>query len=382
MSGYNGIDRLSSTVSNQSGLNGGPTGPFRLVNPALGGQAGWLLGLAVAGLVAIAVASRLRRGDPRTGWVLLVGPSFAVMALVFSSASGIFHPYYLAAFAPFVAALAGAGAAQLARSGARAVIGVFAAVVIEVVVIHHNPQHLGWIEPLLLIGGAAVAVLLAGARSVRARAALVAALVAALLVAPATWAVQTLGHPTNPSFPAGGPVGADAAGGPSKPAPVRELVSTRKRVLSAAERTLIDTRALRVALDHVRRHGGGTLAVKSQDQAAPAIIDADADIAGLGGYNGGQSDVTVPWFAGMVRSGRLRWVLMNGRPVIRPGRPVGANKALRAVAASCRRVRLTAFRRVDARAAALYDCRGRALALDRYALRLIAGSPTGASLVP
>jgi hypothetical protein len=73
---------------------------------------------------------------------------------------------------------------------------------------------------------------------------------------------------------------------------------------------------------------------------------------------------------------------MDGKPVIKPGHKVGANRALAAVAASCKRVRLTAFRKVDARAAALYDCRGRALALDRYELRLMAGSRTGASLVP
>jgi 4-amino-4-deoxy-L-arabinose transferase-like glycosyltransferase len=380
MSGYNGIDRLSSSVANHSGLAGGPTGTFRLVNPSLGGQAGWLLGLALAGLVAIAVASRLRRGDPRTGWVLLVGLSLAATAIVFSEASGIFHPYYLAAFAPFVAALAGAGAAQLVRSGPLAALGVAAAVVTEAVVIHNNPQRLGWLEPLLVIGGALLAALLLGVRHTGARAAIVAVLVAGLLVAPATWAVQTLGHPTSPSFPAGGPAGADAKGGTTKPAP--KPARPGKRVLTAHQRAATQTRELQVALAYVRRHGGGTLGIKSQDQAAPAITASDAQVAGLGGYNGGQSDVTVPWLAGVVRSRQLRWVLMNGKSVVRPGHAVGAGTAMTAVAATCKPVRLSAFRRVGARSAALYDCRGRALALDRYALRLIPVSRAGGSLVP
>jgi 4-amino-4-deoxy-L-arabinose transferase-like glycosyltransferase len=378
---YNGVNRLARAVPNQSGLEGGPTGVFRLVNPGLGGQAGWLLGFALAAFVTIAVASRLRRGDPRTGWVLLFGFSLAATAIVFSSAQGVFHPYYLAALAPLVAALAGAGAAQLVRSGPLAAVGVVAAVVIEAVVIHNNPQHLGWLEPLLVIGGVALAALLVAVRRPGARTAIVAVVVAGLLVAPATWAVQTDGHATSPSFPAGGPPGADAAGGTTSTRTAAEPARRHKRVLSAQQRALIQARELRVALKHVRRHGGGTLGVRSQDQVAPEIIASGAQVAGLGGYNGGQSDVTVPWLAGVVQSGRLRWVLMNGRPVVRPGHPVGANRAMAAVAASCRRVRLAAFRRIHARSAALYDCRGRALALDRYALRLIAVSQTGGSYV-
>jgi 4-amino-4-deoxy-L-arabinose transferase-like glycosyltransferase len=379
---YNGINRLARSVPNKSGLEGGPTGAFRLVNASLGGQAGWLLGFALAAFVTIAVASRLRRSDPRTGWVLLVGVSLAATAIVFSSAQGVFHPYYLAALAPLVAALAGAGAAQLVRSGPLAALGVVAAVVAEAVVIHNNPQHLGWLEPLLVIGGVALAALLAGVRRTDARAAIVAVLVAGLLVAPAAWAVQTVGHPTSPSFPAGGPPGADAVGATTSAPPAPKHARRHRRVLSRHQRAVIQAGELRVALAHARRHGGGTVGVRSQDQAAPAIIASGAQLAGIGGYNGGQSDVTVPWLAGVVQSGRLRWVLMNGRPVVRPGHAVGAHRAMAAVAASCRRVRLSAFKRVGARSAALYDCRGRALALDRYALRLMAVSQAGGSFVP
>jgi hypothetical protein len=132
----------------------------------------------------------------------------------------------------------------------------------------------------------------------------------------------------------------------------------------------------------VRHHGGGTLGVSSQNQAAPAIIASNAQIAGLGGYNGGQSDVSVPWLANVIHSRRIRWVLMNGTPKVTPGHPPGAKPALAAVAATCHRVRPSAFRRIDARSAALYNCRGAARALDRYALRLMAVSPSDASLIP
>src|SRR5207248_458534 len=82
-------------------------GPLRLLNSALGGQAGWLLGFALVALLALALASRLRRSDAGTGWLLAVGGGFAVTAILFSAASGIFHPYYVSLLAPFTAALVG-----------------------------------------------------------------------------------------------------------------------------------------------------------------------------------------------------------------------------------------------------------------------------------
>ena len=49
-----------------------------------------------------------------TGWVLAVGGSALTAAVAFSTASGIFHPYYVSELAPFVAALVGAGVVRFA----------------------------------------------------------------------------------------------------------------------------------------------------------------------------------------------------------------------------------------------------------------------------
>ena len=54
--------------------------------------------------------TRLRRRDPRTGWLIVVGGAFLTTAVVFSFASGIFHPYYVSFLAPLAAMLVGAGA--------------------------------------------------------------------------------------------------------------------------------------------------------------------------------------------------------------------------------------------------------------------------------
>ena len=65
--------------------------------------------------IALAFSTRLRRDDARTGWLITAGAAFAVTAITFSRASGIFHPYYVAALAPFTALLVGGGCSLLTR---------------------------------------------------------------------------------------------------------------------------------------------------------------------------------------------------------------------------------------------------------------------------
>ena len=218
--GYNGLGRIEGQSGGPqalggSNLFGGSTGPLRLLGEALGGQAGWLLGFALLSAVAILLACHLRRADPRSGWLLAIGGAFCTTAVVFSFAHGIFHPYYVSLLAPFSAALVGAGFAQLLHNGIRmrilAALALAAGVASELAVLHDYPTELRWLTPtLIVLGTLAVALLLVGAPRLR-LAALTGAL-ALLLVAPATWAVQTLGHATSGTFPAGGPASSPASG--------------------------------------------------------------------------------------------------------------------------------------------------------------------------
>src|SRR3954447_17919745 len=64
--GYNGLGRIDGQAGGPQAFGGGgpfggASGPFRLLNEAMGGQAGWLLGFALVGGLAVAVAARLRR---------------------------------------------------------------------------------------------------------------------------------------------------------------------------------------------------------------------------------------------------------------------------------------------------------------------------------
>src|SRR3954470_10593985 len=195
--GYNGLGRLNGQAGGPQALGGGGAGD----------------GFGVA----ILVASRLRRADPHTGLLIAVGGAFATTAVAFSYAKGIFHPYYVSLLAPFTAALVGAGAGQL-RSGDRAArilgpLAVAAGVATTLAVIANTDGAPGWVQQVLLPVGVLAAIALALKIPRRARVVALAAVLGALALPPATWAVQTLGHATSGTFPAGGP-SAQGFGGP------------------------------------------------------------------------------------------------------------------------------------------------------------------------
>ena len=70
--------------------------------------------------------------------------------------------------------------------------------------------------------------------------------------------------------------------------------------------------SLTSALAYVKVHGGGTIGVSSQQGAAASIIESGANVAGLGGFSGRESDVTVAWLEQAVAEGKIRWVLVDG----------------------------------------------------------------------
>jgi 4-amino-4-deoxy-L-arabinose transferase-like glycosyltransferase len=424
---YNGVGRLDGQAGGPQiaggggggggGANfGGASGPFRLLNQALGGQAGWLLGFAVVALVGLVVATRLRRSDARTGWVIATGGTFATIAVAFSFAQGIFHPYYVSELAPFLAALVGGGVGWFLerswKAGIFAAAAVLAGVVTELVVLHDNPGQLSWLPAVLIVLGLAAAVALVALRTRPVRAAILAAALGLLLLAPASWAVQTLGHATNGTFPAGGPAsagfgGAGGRGGPGGAGgggfpgrggagggqPGTPPTGAPGSGGSSGSGTLGngsagsatgngtatgpgaggmragmggggfggDNAGLTQALAYVKQHGGGTIAVSSQTGATNAIIQSGANVAGIGGFSGRESEVTAQWLANAVRNGQIRWVVASASSGGFGGNDgrVGSSKVMAAVEKVGKKVTVTSA----STTITLYDLSGRADAL-------------------
>ncbi|MFD5536372.1 ArnT family glycosyltransferase [Streptomyces sp. NPDC127079] len=210
--GYNGLGRVfgssdgsSQAMAGMGGGFGGEAGLGRMFNTQVGGQISWLLPTcAVALALAVVCTVLYRRGRldqsgvlPASGW-LLWGSWLIVCVAVFSTQKGIFHPYYTTQLAPAIAALCGGMLATLIRvhraGVAWAVWAGAAAVAVTVgwamVLVRRTPDWNGWlIWPVLLIGCAAIALLLSrrGGNLLLAGAA---AAVVSMLVAPGTWAAS------------------------------------------------------------------------------------------------------------------------------------------------------------------------------------------------
>ena len=463
---YNGLGRVDGQSGGPGGggggnVFGGSTGPLRLLNSALGGQAGWLLGFAIVAGLAILAGSRLRRADKRSGWLIAVGGAFLTTAVLFSVASGIFHPYYVSLLAPFAAALVGAGAAQLLEGGLLtrvfAPLAVAGGVITELVVRGDYPGQLSWLPPVLIVVGVLAAIALMAFKERVVRLAALGGALAALLIAPTAWAFDTLGYATSSTFPAGGPASAETMGGPGggfggagrrlrgnfggagAGGSAPQLFGTGSSSSSggAAEGASPTGRqgtpptgaaegaagegppggpagfaggpggggfagapgaaaaggggapggafgggeSLKSVLSYVSKHGGGTVAVSSQSSAATAIISSDAKVAGIGGFSGRESDVSVSWMAMEVSLGKIRWVVGEASAgatggaaggVARGGgfggglpgdTRRGSKTAMAAVAKACTKVTLPI--RSGTSGGALYDCQGRSAQLAK-----------------
>ena len=334
---YNGAGRVTGQAGGPGGgaggpgggaggVFGGPTGVFRLLDSTLGAQAGWLLGFALVSGVAVAIGSRLRRGDARTGWLVATGGAFLGCAVTFSYASGIFHPYYVSLLAPFTAALVGGGVGQFLRAERStlwlAPVAVVLGGFVELVVINNTSGAPAWAKTVIIVTGIVSVAAMVAAASPRVRMVALGVALAGLLAAPASWSAQTLGHASNGTFPAGGPATAGFSGGMGGPpgGGNRTFAPPNGGAAPPGGGGMFggNSASLTSALAYVETHGGGTIGVSSQSGAASSIIQSGADVAGLGGFSGRESDVTVAWLKQVVVEGRIHWVLVDGNTGMGP----------------------------------------------------------------
>jgi 4-amino-4-deoxy-L-arabinose transferase-like glycosyltransferase len=231
ITGYNGLGRIFGAGGGAGGGGGagfsGATGPLRMFNELMGGQASWLLPAALLALVAgLWVRRRAPRTDRTRAALLLWGGWLVVTAVVFSFSRGVIHTYYTVALAPAIAALVAIGGAMLWARRETLKVRLLAAVAVALsagwayVLLDRTPSFLPWLHPLVLTGGAiAVAgLLLAGSLGGRRRSATVAAATLGVIVAlagPVAYAADTITTTHMGSIPSAGPsiAGSSPGGG-------------------------------------------------------------------------------------------------------------------------------------------------------------------------
>jgi hypothetical protein len=65
-------------------------------------------------------------------------------------------------------------------------------------------------------------------------------------------------------------------------------------------------------LAYTEAHGGGTIAVDSQSGASASIIEAGAEVAGIGGFSGKESTVSAEWLEERIEAGDITWIYTSG----------------------------------------------------------------------
>jgi 4-amino-4-deoxy-L-arabinose transferase-like glycosyltransferase len=341
----------------------GARSPLRIFGLALGGQAGWLVPLALVGMLAIALATRGRR-DRRTAMLVIFGGWMALELLTLDFSSGIVHPYYASALGPGVAVMVGGGVAAitslLARRPTRrralgmalAAVGVAGTVAVELLLIARASDPTWWRIPLVALCVPAVAVM----PFLRERAPwALAAAVAALLVAPLAYSMNVWLAPVNGTFPAAGPYSNAGYGGigvaPAVARVDRELVG------------------------YLAAHGATkpyALLTESSEPAAPLIL-LGLDASSEGGYGASDQALSASGLATLVATRKARYLLLEGPFALRAG-----NSAIVAARLVCTEIPQIIWGGGAASGSLLVDCAGRAAALHhpyQFARRFLRAHP-------
>ncbi len=302
-------------------FDNGAAGPFRLLGQSLGGQAGWLLPLAVIGFLAAASRRRIRLPlDEQQQSVLLWG-AWLLTAGAFFSVAGFFHSYYLVTLAPAAAALAGVGGITLWRDYIRrgwrgwllpAALPIAAAA--QVSLLQPYPDWSRWLIPLVVATTIAAAIVLVAGRlrhparlhrAVRIWTPLAATVgLLALLAAPAAWSVYTTTQGGGGMTPVAGPsAGSDfgfggAGRGSRGGSGFGDTGNANSGLLSYLEKQQGSTTYL--------------LAVQDSNSAASYVIETGKPVMSLGGFGGSDPILTLADLQQLVRQNVVRYFLGVG----------------------------------------------------------------------
>jgi 4-amino-4-deoxy-L-arabinose transferase-like glycosyltransferase len=350
--GYNGFGRITGNESGMGGGGGGPTfggaaGLWRMFNSQVGGQIAWLLPLAgISLLVGLWVTWKAPRTSMKRAFFVLFGLWAIVHVAVFSTQKGIFHPYYVSALAPAVAALSGAGVVLLWRFAQRswAAWGVLAASVagtawLAVSLLNRTADFSPWLRIAIPV---AAAVAIAASLTLRfggPRSALAVAAVAgtfALAAGPASYSVANLGRALNGNNVLAGPASAGQGGfggggggggvrggngGPPRggftpPSGAAGTAPTGTAGGGASGGFGGGDSVSSSMISYLESHQGSAkylVAATGSQTTAPIIIQSGKAVVTIGGFSGSDNAPTLAQFEQMVAKGEVKYVLLGGQ---------------------------------------------------------------------
>lgn len=335
--GYNGLDRIAGGSgpgggggpggSGNTGF-GGDAGLGRMFNDAFGTQVSWLIPAAAILLGAgLWFSRRARRTDPVRASLILWGGWGVVTAAVFSTMSGIVHPYYAVALAPAIGALVGIGGARLWAHRARVEARALGAATVLVSgwwasrLLDRTPDWQPWLRGTVLAAGllgAALILLPTGLRTRWHGAAVGVVCAVAMMAAPTAFAIQTAATPHGGSIPVAGPTAqvADAFGGSPGGALVQppsgaagEFAPPSGGGMPGMGGGTADGELVALLEAETGRWAAAT--VGSQTQAGLQLSSGKAVMA-IGGFNGGDDAPTLAQFQAWVADGEIGYLIAGG----------------------------------------------------------------------
>jgi 4-amino-4-deoxy-L-arabinose transferase-like glycosyltransferase len=287
----------------------GTPGPLRLFTEPLGGQIAWLLPLAILGMLALAWQRRPQFRDDRQQQSLILWGTWLLTVGVFFSVAGFFHQYYLSTLAPAICALAGIGVVVMWRDYRRAgwrgwllPIALVLTALEQISIIMSNPSWGTWLIPVIAIACVLAGAILLVARlvprlrlSTRVLLPALSVGLLALMLIPVIWSVVPALSSEAMDLPSAGPGNQFSFGGGSAPGRGN---SSNTQLIS-----------------YLEAHRGNAkylLAVSSSMEADSIILETNQPVMAMGGFSGGDPILTTSQLAELVKSGTVRYFLING----------------------------------------------------------------------
>jgi 4-amino-4-deoxy-L-arabinose transferase-like glycosyltransferase len=307
-----GVGGSNGGGSSSGMFNTGNPGLLRLFNEPLGGQIVWLLPIALFGMLALAWQRRPRPREDRQQKSLILWGTWLLTMAVFFSVASFFHQYYLSTFAPAICALFGIGVVVMwqdyRRSGWRGWLLPLALILTALEQIHiitSNPSWGMWLIPLIAIPCAIAAAILFAARLMprlrlhaRVLAPVLGIALLALMLTSAVWSTIPVLADEAASLPVAGASGQSTFG---------------SRGMSNVDTPLIS---------YLQAHKGNAkylVAVVSSNEADSIILATNQPVMALGGFSGSDPILTTSQLAALVKSGTVRYFLLNGSGSGGPG---------------------------------------------------------------
>jgi 4-amino-4-deoxy-L-arabinose transferase-like glycosyltransferase len=310
--GWNGVERL---VGSDKGV--GDPGPLRLLNRQLAGQIGWLIPLAVVGLVSASWQSWQGRPSlpllDRQQQALVLWGTWLMSLVVFFSVAGDWDPHYLAMLSPAVAALVGVGVVALwhdyrspGRRGWLLPLTLAGTASLQSdILAHFYPDWGRWLAPTIFVLGLGAAASLIVARlKPRLKGsgyplglAAISVGVLSLLLAPAIWAASTVWEGAETRSPTAGP----------------QVKSSETSSRFRSDGSEVDP-----LVEYLEANQGDAkyiVAAMESDLASPIILNTDEPVIAFGGFEGRDRVFSIERLAGLVNQGTVRFFMIEERDI-------------------------------------------------------------------